>query len=77
MDKCFCLLDYNAMYSVHTRPISMWFLIWLSLQPRRLRQHVPPKLQSTFNGIHGVMSHRITTFHGQRFENLKSPPVCT
>jgi hypothetical protein len=77
MNDWFCILEYNTMYSVDTRPLSFCFLIWLSLQPRRWRRHVPPKLQSTFTGLHGIMSQRIGIFHGYHFENLKSPTVCT
>jgi hypothetical protein len=40
-------------------PDSCWFLAWLTLQPWRWRWHVPPKLQSTFTGLHGTTSQKI------------------
>jgi hypothetical protein len=37
--------------------LSHWYLIRLIFQPWTWRLHVPPKLQLTFNGQHGIMSH--------------------
>jgi hypothetical protein len=39
-----------------------WFLAWLSLEPRILRLHIPPKCWLTFNGLHGVISQKIQLF---------------
>jgi hypothetical protein len=39
-------------------PASCWFLASFILQPRRWRQHVPPKRRLTINGLHGVISQK-------------------
>jgi hypothetical protein len=42
--------------------LSGWFLAWLMFQPRRWRQHVPPKRRLTFSGLHGAKSQKIEFF---------------
>jgi hypothetical protein len=39
--------------------LSRWFLTRLILRPWRLRRHVPPKRQLTFNWLHGAISQKI------------------
>jgi hypothetical protein len=51
---------------------SLWILAGIILHPWRWRRHVPPKLQLTFNGLHGVISQKIRTFHNHRCENFRS-----
>jgi uncharacterized membrane protein YjgN (DUF898 family) len=38
--------------------LSRRFLVWLILRSWRWRRHVSPKRQLTFNGFHGVISHK-------------------
>jgi hypothetical protein len=38
---------------------SRQFLVWFTLQPWRGRQHVPPKCQLTFSGLHGIISRKV------------------
>jgi hypothetical protein len=42
--------------------VSRSFLPWLTLQPQRWRQYVPPKHRMTFNTLHGVISQKIELF---------------
>jgi hypothetical protein len=42
--------------------LSHRFLAWLILRLWRWRQHVPPKYWLTFNGLHGVISHKTELF---------------
>jgi hypothetical protein len=52
-------------------PVSWWFLAWLILWPWRWRRHFPPKRQLTFNGLHGIISQKIS-LHSHCCGNLKS-----
>jgi hypothetical protein len=50
-EPLFCLL-----------PASCWFLTWLILWHWRGRRHVSAKRQSTSNGLHGVICHKVGLF---------------
>jgi hypothetical protein len=43
-------------------PASRWLLAWLTLRLWRWRWHITLKCQSTFRGIHGVISQRMGLF---------------
>jgi hypothetical protein len=47
--------------------LSRWLLFRFILRPWRWSRHVPPKRQSTFNGL-----HEDRTLHNHRCENLNS-----
>jgi hypothetical protein len=44
----------------------------LTLWPRRLRRHFPPKHKLNFTWLHGVIFQNVEFFIGNRCENLKS-----
>jgi hypothetical protein len=50
---------------------SSCFLGWLILRPWRWKRYIPSKQLLTFNGLHGVLAHKIEFFHNHRCENLK------
>jgi hypothetical protein len=43
-------------------PASYVFIAWLTLPPWRWKRLVPPKRLLTFNGLHGIASHKIEIF---------------
>jgi hypothetical protein len=43
--------------------LSRWFLARLIFRPWRWRRYVLPKLLSTFNGLHGIISQKIELFN--------------
>jgi hypothetical protein len=51
VNRCLCLLH-----------ASRWFLAWLILRPWRWRWHVPLKHRLTFDGLHGIISHKMELF---------------
>jgi hypothetical protein len=53
-------------------PSSCWFLVWRTFQPWRWRQHVPPRLQLIFDGLHGIISKKIRVLHNHHREVLTS-----
>jgi hypothetical protein len=42
--------------------LTCWYLVCLILRPKRWRWYVPPKHQSTFNGLQGVLSQKTELF---------------
>jgi hypothetical protein len=42
--------------------LSRWFLAWIILRYWRWRLYVSPKHRLTFNGLHGVISQKISFF---------------
>jgi hypothetical protein len=42
--------------------VASWLLAWLILGSWRWRQHVCPKCQLTFNGLHGIISQKTKLF---------------
>jgi hypothetical protein len=51
----------NQHESTWQAELSCWFHAWL-IRAWRWRQHVHPKVQLTFNGLHGVISQKIELF---------------
>jgi hypothetical protein len=60
------LLKFKECYVLHAG-----FLFRLVLRPWRWRLHVPPKLWLTFNGLHGVVSQKISSLDNYRTRNLR------
>jgi hypothetical protein len=54
---CLHLQGQNQRLVYHQ--LSLWFLAWPILWPRRWRQYVPPKHRLTFNRLHGVICQKI------------------
>jgi hypothetical protein len=51
----------NAVKSVAWHLLCRWYLARL-IRPWRWMRYVPPKRRLTFNGLHGVISHRCENF---------------
>jgi hypothetical protein len=51
--------------------LSRSFLTRLILRPRRWRRYVPPKRWLTFNGLHGIVSQKISTLQGGLIIKIK------
>jgi hypothetical protein len=62
------MLNDNRLSVCHL--LSRRFSAWLILRPWRWRQHIPPKLCLTFNGLHGVISQKIKLFKFALVGNL-------
>jgi hypothetical protein len=56
-DQCPRIISGSACHQ-----LSRWFLAWIILIPWRWRRCIPPKRWLSFNGLHGVMSHKTVVF---------------
>jgi hypothetical protein len=55
-------ISQDIRVALHNHLLSRWFLYWLIFRPWRWRRHVPLKRRLSFNGLHGVISHKIELF---------------